>query len=100
MHSYPSFPVASLLVAGGGAAGSWLRFVTGRPGDRHRPDCGQRVSQGRPDRQRTRLGGFTPFIERGAPAMGTIHVAIHVALSLPAGIGALFGGLSLMGATA
>ena len=30
MHSPPSFVAASLLVAGGGAAGSWLRFVTGR----------------------------------------------------------------------
>jgi CrcB protein len=26
----PSFAVASLLVAGGGAAGSWLRFLTAR----------------------------------------------------------------------
>ncbi len=30
MKSPPSFYVASLLVAGGGAAGSWLRFATGR----------------------------------------------------------------------
>jgi CrcB protein len=30
MKSPPSFLVASLLVTGGGAAGSWLRFATGR----------------------------------------------------------------------
>jgi CrcB protein len=30
MQSSPSFVAASLLVAGGGAAGSWLRFATGR----------------------------------------------------------------------
>lgn len=30
MSSQPSFLHASLLVAAGGAAGSWLRFVTGR----------------------------------------------------------------------
>ena len=30
MQSSNSFVTASLLVAGGGAAGSWLRFVTGR----------------------------------------------------------------------
>jgi CrcB protein len=30
MQSYPSFPIASLLVASGGAFGSWLRFVTAR----------------------------------------------------------------------
>ena len=30
MQSSPSFVAASLLVAGGGLAGSWLRFATGR----------------------------------------------------------------------
>ena len=30
MQSPPSFVTASLLVAGGGAFGSWLRFATGR----------------------------------------------------------------------
>ncbi len=30
MQSTPSFVTASALVAGGGAAGSWLRFATGR----------------------------------------------------------------------
>jgi len=30
MQSPPSFNTASLLVAGGGAVGSWLRFATGR----------------------------------------------------------------------
>jgi CrcB protein len=30
MNAQPSFVTASLLVAGGGAAGSWLRFATGR----------------------------------------------------------------------
>ncbi len=30
MQSSPSFVTASMLVTGGGAVGSWLRFVTGR----------------------------------------------------------------------
>jgi len=30
MQTPPSFAMASLLVAGGGATGSWLRLVTGR----------------------------------------------------------------------
>ncbi|WP_226019138.1 CrcB family protein [Novosphingobium sp. FKTRR1] len=30
MSSPPTFPIASLYVAGGGALGAWLRFLTGR----------------------------------------------------------------------
>ena len=136
MQSPLSFVTASVLVTVGGAAGSWLRFATGRlwhfaigpiaanefpwatlsvnivgsllmgmligwlarhsaGGEAWRMLLGVGV-----------LGGFTTFssfaleftlfVERGAPAMGMIYVA----LSLLAGIGALFGGLSVMRATA
>jgi len=136
MQSYPSFPIASLLVASGGAVGSWLRFVTERlwtmasgpvsaagfpwptltvnilgslamgllagwlarnatGGDSWRLLLGVGV-----------LGGFTTFssfvlefglfVERGALGLGFVYVAI----SLLAGIGALFAGLAMMRAAA
>ncbi len=132
MQSYPSFPSASLLVAGGGALGSWLRFVTARlwalaigpvaagafPWGTLTVNILGSFAMGALVGWFARhanggetwhlligiglLGGFTTFssfalefalfVERGALGLGFVYVAV----SLLAGIGALFGGLALM----
>lgn len=131
----PSFFLSSVLVAGGGAFGSWLRFCTGRIWTRLvGPEMMSafpfgtltvnivgsfcmgllmgwlsHLPLGSALRQEQQLllgvgviGGFTTFSsfalefvslsERGEPALGLFYVA----LSLLAGFGALYGGLSLM----
>jgi len=136
MHSYPSFPIASLLVASGGAVGSWLRFVTARlwtmavgpvaaaafPWPTLIVNVIGSLAMGLlagwlarhaagADSWRLLLGvgvsgGFTTFssfalefglfVERGALGLGFVYVA----MSLLAGIGALFAGLAMMRAAA
>ena len=132
MHFNPSFITASLLVTGGGAAGSWLRFATGRlwsqaigpiaatafPWATLTVNVSGSLAMGllvawlaryTNDSENWRLllgvgvlGGFTTFssfalefaalVQRGQAGLA----AFYVALSLFAGIGALFVGLTTM----
>lgn len=127
----PSFLTASLYVAGGGALGSWLRFLVGRafaPIASAFPwatltvnvagslamgllagwlaHFGQHGEGSRLLLGVGLLGGFTTFssfsldfallMERGALATALIYVAV----SLIAGFGGLFAGLSIMRALA
>ena len=126
----PSFPAASLLVALGGAAGSWLRYAVGVTLGRMGATTAQfpwstlavnvtgsllmGVLAGWLARHGSGgeswrlllgvgvLGGFTTFsafslelalmIERGS----LVSAALYVAVSVLAGVAALFAGLAMM----
>ena len=136
MASTPSLPIASLLVACGGAFGSWLRFVTARlwtmaigpvataafPWSTLTVNVLGSLVMGLLMGWLARhahgaetwrlllgigvIGGFTTFssfaldfgvlAERGALGLGFIYIAV----TLLAGIGALFAGLAVMRAIA